>query len=99
MDRPRGTSLKQSSLLSRWLSPTPEDEPPVRDAHAMLRDLESDLRASYSIAAVAGLTAPIRHALEAATKDGIPPLGPAFELIEEVLEAAALTRPSSDRAR
>lgn len=77
--------MKQDALLSRRLAP------PAADARALLAEIEAALAKAYSPPAVAALLAPIREALEARA-DGRDPekLAPAFELVEDVLEAAAL---------
>ena len=91
MDREQGTGAKQATLLSRWLAPPPPGAEVKVDPRALLADVEAALAAAYSPAAVAGLLAPIREALETPEDERDPAkLGPAFELVEDVLEAAAL---------
>lgn len=91
MDRAQGTETRQDALLSRWLAPAPPEPAKAPDARALLAEVEAALSASYSPAAVKGLLAPIREAVEAPEDERDPAaLGPAFELVEDVLEAAAL---------
>ena len=65
--------------------------PASRPASALLAEIEARLAEAYPPAAVTGLLAPIREALDTpADKRDPVKLGAAFELVEDVLEAAAL---------
>jgi hypothetical protein len=85
MDHMQGSGAKQDPLLSRGAAP------PAGDARALLAEVEAALARVHSPAATEALLAPIRGALEAPADQRDPEkLAPAFELVEDVLEAAAL---------
>lgn len=95
MDRAEGTGSKQAALLARWLDPAPPGAGPRVDPRALFADVEAALLASFKPPlgpeAVAGLLEPIKKALEVPEAERDPAaLGGAFEIVEDVLEAAAL---------
>jgi hypothetical protein len=95
MDRAEGSGSRQAALLSRWLAPRTSggasSAASPAHARALLADVEAALLARYSPNAVAALLGPIREALEVpADKRDPDEIGPAFEVVEDVLEAAAL---------
>lgn len=95
MDRAEGSGSRQAALLSRWLAPSTRagaaGAVSAEHARGLLADVEAALSAAFSREAAAALLAPIREAMDRPADERDPEkLGPAFELVEDALEAAAL---------
>jgi hypothetical protein len=95
MDRAEGSGSRQAALLSRWVAPRAQGGAPVaaspEHARGLLADVEAALSASFSREAALALLAPLREALEKPEDERDPEmLGPVFDLVEDVLDAAAI---------